>query len=1246
MAQSVSSLKLVADYVQEQLSIVEVLTARVSSPLLATAQASPTSPPEPIALDADLNLTYYRFEPTSASGYVAELILASGPLTQLGSGDRLLAFFTAGLLNVIYVPTLPGTAPVWRLRNAAGQWQDAAVAADVMTWLSNVASSPNGSVLGSFGNGAWFTLVYGSQNGASFLVLFDTSLQQWGLLEVAGSSLPGPLQVVLGASDTVEPTSPLTLVCSVGTGSTANATISLCTASFLLNIEVGNITSLQVGTISTPKVALKLAPDDQVASWIRAQNALDTLFALTNQGQLFMAWGLLGKSPQTIPVNASLPGKFVGPLPGVAGVAEVSVREASAGSYAVLCTDRTTGALLIGRQSKTGSKAQFAIFETLGMNPSALAAPPYLSGGLELFFYGAPNQDSASPLVNAFQPFTSDGSGAWQSTNLATPKGPGDSMLNTQSYTGYVIALDSNATPVAGATISITSDTAATLVIGGIAGAVRPGWPAIQGVTGPDGRLLLQVLPSTMMSAPQLLVSVAGVDKPAPLYLDAQLLARMAGNDPTRPFTYETLLDSPSGPGFDPGNPRDDQEDVSNWIGALQALAKKGVQLQGGSSSTPAADATFVLRRRPGKVSVTRAESFEAALASIDGGIAEWFDDTFGDAVAYVEDKLSDVADWVVSVGDKIQVTFVWLGNTITRIVNASVTAVKQVIDATIDFVAEAWDFVVNVAKFFGNIFSWSDICNTQQVIEHMITTALGQVPAWTQNVAGPWVQTQVSALQAQIQALLQTAAKTLGVSLADDVKSHGGVASLTSGGVGGALNGGTADIQSNWFWDRTVRNQTVSAQLAALSPTLDDGTAFDSLIQFAQPLAAGFNSSSSDQSSVLQLLSSFKWSSLSDFANATAAQVLQLIANFASSLLQQLGSLADFAVSSLGDFATTLLNALNQPIAGVPFLSDLIEYLNDGQALTFLNAISLALAIPVTAIFKLVQCVANPVAPFSAAYVQSLPGSTQILPPWSSFASPSSGASVLRDGGTENRMLIQGVFQAMLSLTDTVHDYRYINEEGVGWLVPCAGAAALFGAWMLGAPYDQWQVQPADRSDADKSTIKAWWFVIGQITVEVFLAGCALAADIAEARGSQTLAQWLTAQAGDTKLTAVEAACPYLKGLSGVAAFVAAVLAASDQYANKEQQADYTPLTATALWLPTLPAVTRFGLLAARASAMAPPPLSAWAKVYQIWQLLIADVGLNLATTILLIIQSGSAEGGEDGAPALAQPLLAPASA
>jgi hypothetical protein len=225
--------------------------------------------------------------------------------------------------------------------------------------------------------------------------------------------------------------------------------------------------------------------------------------------------------------------------------------------------------------------------------------------------------------------------------------------------------------------------------------------------------------------------------------------------------------------------------------------------------------------------------------------------------------------------------------------------------------------------------------------------------------------------------------------------------------------------------------------------------------------------------------------------------------------------------------------------------------------------------------------------------------------------------------------------------ITDATHDYWYINNvNGVGWLVPCVGAAVLFAGWIFGAPWDQWADPSSERSEADDFTIGAWWFVIGQVAVEALLAASALAtSSFASGGAGQTLAEWLDKSTQPTGLSKAELACPLLKSFSGMLSFLAGMVAARAQYENEENQEDYSWRTATALWLTPIPALTRVGLVPARTANFTPAkPL---AVAYQVWQVGVADLGINFFTGLLLWLQAGEFQEGASPASSSAAPAL-----
>ena len=489
-----------------------------------------------LAVDSSGDLVHFYPDASSQSGWSTTTIGVPAPGGVQGGIARLAAFAQSGTINALaYFPlqTGSGNAATWMQSTGQSPWSQAQLTHDLANALGYTYQTDH--YVDGAGNQYLYGVTGSVGDGAFFLVWFDPAANAWDVLYEQPLDQFTPT-VSTGAAFRLMPGSDGGInvlwidagliywqAASITDPATSNASFSWS----------GNVSSFNPGLGTLSISGIVPLPGTAGQSNLLVIDGGQTLYLIQGYDQ----------------PNASMSALTGGgnqPAGAVSAVAGVD----STGNLVVLLSETTTQALWILRQSGVnGGVPAFDAWVPLGNTVSALAAPPSMAGGPELFL--------VDPGLSAYHMSQNLTDLVWATKKIAAPTPVSATPANIAGTSMNLTVVDANQAPVPGTLISVTSDQPVALVVAGVSYPAGPGAPA-QIQADATGQACV-VIETTSLSMPPLTFTVTNSDgtsaqrgcqgdqvqvKPgeAPVAAaPACVASRLAGNDPNQPLTAAAL---------------------------------------------------------------------------------------------------------------------------------------------------------------------------------------------------------------------------------------------------------------------------------------------------------------------------------------------------------------------------------------------------------------------------------------------------------------------------------------------------------------------------------------------------------------------------------------------------------------------------------------------------------------------------------------------------------------------------------
>jgi hypothetical protein len=745
-----------------------------------------------------------------------------------------------------------------------------------------------------------------------------------------------------------------------------------------------------------------------------------------------------------------------------AGAQQVAIGLDSENRWMVFVIETTSNRLWLLRQSQASADAGGVAFNdwvTLGDELMAIACPPTMTAGPELFFYNLQRQ-----VCHMAQDIAGGGS-TWFTIQLAVPAAASTNPTPTTTYTQELIALNAQGGPVPSSPVTLHADRKAVIVANGVSYHIGPSEPVV--VESDTRGAVTVATTATALSAPSLgavLDSSPGEGATPTWYrADTRVHQRLAGQDSSFPVTGASM----QGAGLLPSSySSSDADHVAQTINTLGAAA---VKLSPAGSATSAAlpDVCFELDfTQPGRVIRRELAPDAFGTTAVVGG---FFSDIVGDVVHFFKHVVDEIKTIAVKVAEGV-VSLVINGMTLVlKTINEIADGIELVLKKVEAAFKKLIDIIKMVIEWLRMLFEWDDILRTHKVIKYYVNSIFTNLKN-SDKQAVSLIQSEFATLQSKIKSGLNDVGKVFGS------QSFNGYISQQHGGSSSSLAGQTYHQSFN---DNAVRCNYVRskaehhfASTTSLGTTLAapaDSQPFANLLSMIQQQVDCLQKSTAQLQSVLQVktgdpikLFDLAVVELIDAASVVIRFVLDVIEDIAVALLDLVGA----AITALQDTLNADLD--------IPIISWLYKnVITDGDDLTILDLLCLIIAIPATILYKVLF---GGSAPFTSAQVAAITSSPI---PWPNLSSADAAAAPGTITPTQEILMAVAVISYFLyTACDVMIDGLAAAGGGgdpLATFLSLAGIVLAVVILGLTVPYKVMAKSEGDWSVADKATLTYW---------------------------------------------------------------------------------------------------------------------------------------------------------------------------
>lgn len=330
-----------------------------------------------------------------------------------------------------------------------------------------------------------------------------------------------------------------------------------------------------------------------------------------------------------------------------------------------------------------------------------------------------------------------------------------------------------------------------------------------------------------------------------------------------------------------------------------------------------------------------------------------------------------DFWNWLKGLFDKIVACVLSIAEDILAGIQYFVGEVLKVFKAIIKVLEDVFPFlgsffkmlekaIDDVLEAMSILFNFGEIIKTHRWLRDQINALLGQAEQAITNNVKPAVdsffQSGESAVKNAFDALIK---KIEPNKQGNNLKGAGSTPHTAfSAGQGAYGQGGTSHaVQCSYGLQKLKQNAQAGTEKAGVAfgvnladddPIVNLWTTFTNQISNDPALNSAISGLSSSASNL------FSAPSAGEFFRALLVTLLELIETLVEGALVVANAFVDLLLNAIGDIISTTQSFLNTPIE-IPFISWLYQTVF-GEPLTFLNALCLVAAIPITVLYRVIE--------------------------------------------------------------------------------------------------------------------------------------------------------------------------------------------------------------------------------------------------------------------------------------------------
>jgi len=336
------------------------------------------------------------------------------------------------------------------------------------------------------------------------------------------------------------------------------------------------------------------------------------------------------------------------------------------------------------------------------------------------------------------------------------------------------------------------------------------------------------------------------------------------------------------------------------------------------------------------------------------------FHDLLKKCVHDVTETLTKVEAAVDTVSKAITHTITTIANDVVNTYELAIDSLEAAAAVVSSILTSALKDIESAVKWLSYLFQWSTFVANGKTIADQVTSRLQTFASWAQNLTSDDL--------ASIQGVFTDAENKISGFLSSFMSTTGGSSfqshlvdnnnPQTAYGAGGAQS----YSQTKWFSSKVQANMgqatvtsTVSARAAVDDPYTDLANQFENLLSsFGDKLAQSeFTHIPGDIKTLFESVLTL-FTNPSNFVTKTFNSILQLLTDILVGFVQFVAAVIESILQAIPIILNAVVALLTTPLS-IPLIGDIWKAIDNGNPLTIVNVVGLAVAIPATIVSKVI---------------------------------------------------------------------------------------------------------------------------------------------------------------------------------------------------------------------------------------------------------------------------------------------------
>jgi hypothetical protein len=599
----------------------------------------------------------------------------------------------------------------------------------------------------------------------------------------------------------------------------------------------------------------------------------------------------------------------------------------------------------------------------LGNRSTVIACPRAMLDGAELFLVNADDRS----LEHMRQ---DENTTIWNNTTLAMASTKSGKGTQGTVHALEIEILNDQGGGVMDAALEIKSSYATDININGMSYQINATrWVPVNADA--SGRLTAY-LPADSIIAPEIMLRVVATGEEETLYPDGVIAERLRGKDPRIKVNASTLRAA----GLIPEQMKDGQAKA-----VADMLRRIGQDMNPKSTSEAPQEMTLDSNGKGVPAVKLKSLSHPAAPPSpadyVQHTVSEaprrrrgFIAKLVGDIINAIKHAWQKIKKFIITVVKGAVELVITIGKTIHRLV---VDTVKGIANAVVALFTTLGNMFVKVGKkvvevvkkivnFVRALFGWEDILVTNEVLKLTVNKTLDGFEQMLSGSVIHWADNKINSFRDKLDGMLTQMEQTFAPLSPDAILVSGDRSGRTSHMMQSLEKN---KVASNMVGNQTMRNDQALRETITTEPPASD----DPLVTFINKVNASYQQRI--ETELKGIFSDFHPTSLNEFFQGGIIATIRTLKPLVLFAVEVGGELLKLAIEGVARFIALIKEQLNKPIK-IPLVSGFYEANSHGKKLTFLDLMTLLVAVPMTIVHKLVSGGKELKPPFSQKELQT----------------------------------------------------------------------------------------------------------------------------------------------------------------------------------------------------------------------------------------------------------------------------------